>query len=78
MCNTCYVAPRKRQATMTDLLRAALAKAESLSAIERETGVKRQSMMKFLRREQSLRLDMADRLAAYFGIESRQAKGRKG
>ncbi|MEE8170068.1 MAG: hypothetical protein V3T70_05930 [Phycisphaerae bacterium] len=53
---------------MTKLLRGALAEAESLSAIERETGVKRQSMMKFLRGEQSLRLDMADRLAEHFGF----------
>ena len=60
---------------MTQLLREALAEAESLRAVERATGVKRQSMMKFLRREQSLRLDKADVLAAYFGIEVKR-KGR--
>lgn len=54
---------------MTDLLREALGQCESLSAVERATGVKRQSMMKFLRGEQSLRLDLADRLATYFRIE---------
>lgn len=53
---------------MTELLRAALAEAPSLREVERETGVKRQSMMKFLRGEQSLRLDIADRLADYFGV----------
>jgi plasmid maintenance system antidote protein VapI len=37
-------------------------------AIERATGVKRASIMRFMRGEQSLRLDMADRLAAYFGF----------
>jgi plasmid maintenance system antidote protein VapI len=37
-------------------------------AIERATGVKRASIMRFVRGAQSLRLDMADRLAAYFGL----------
>lgn len=54
---------------MTELLRAALAEAPSLREVERETGVKRQSMMKFMRGEQSLRLDIADKLALYFCIE---------
>lgn len=53
---------------MTELLRQALTESESLRAVERATGVKRQSMMKFMRGEQSLRLDMADRLARYFDI----------
>lgn len=39
-----------------------------LLVIERETGVKRQSIMWFVRGERSLRLDMADKLAAYFGM----------
>jgi len=56
---------------MTELLRKALSETESLRAVERATGVKRQSMMKFLRGEQSIRLDFADQLAAYFGIECR-------
>ncbi|MCC7316821.1 MAG: hypothetical protein IT419_18670 [Planctomycetes bacterium] len=63
----------KQGATMTELLRAALAEAPSLREVERETGVKRQSMMKFLRGEQSLRLDIADRLAMHFGITLRRA-----
>jgi plasmid maintenance system antidote protein VapI len=37
--------------------------------IEREAGVQRASVMRFLRGEQSLRLDVADRLAAYFGLK---------
>ena len=57
---------------MTNLLRQCLA--ESLRLVERDTGVKRQSMMKFVRGEQSLRLDMADRLAAYFGVKCRRPK----
>lgn len=59
---------------MTELLRAALAEAESFAAVERGSGVKRQSLMKFARGEQSLRLDMADKLAVYFGIECRQRR----
>jgi len=69
---------RKQPKTMTDLLRDALAEAPSLRGVERATGVKHQSMMKFLRREQSLRLDMADRLAAHFGIVSkREPRGQE-
>jgi plasmid maintenance system antidote protein VapI len=64
---------KKKGATMTELLRSALAEAPSLREVERETGVKRQSMMKFLRGEQSLRLDIADQLAAHFGIAVRRA-----
>lgn len=63
---------------MTELLRDALAEAPSLRGVERATGVKHQSMMKFLRCEQSLRLDMADRLAAHFKIVSRRGpSGRR-
>jgi hypothetical protein len=68
MCNIYYMKPGHKKETMSNLLRSALAEAESLAAVERATGVKRQSLMKFLRREQSLRLDLADRLAEHFGI----------
>ncbi|MCK4340737.1 MAG: hypothetical protein KAY37_03315 [Phycisphaerae bacterium] len=77
MSNTYYMARRKQNATITKLLREALAGAESFAAVERATGVKRQSLMKFARGEQSLRLDIADRLAAYFGIECRRVRRRK-
>lgn len=63
---------------MTALLRQAIAESGmSFKGIERETGIFRQSLMKFARGEQSLRLDLADKLAAYFGIECRW-KRRKG
>src|SRR5262249_58853816 len=46
-------------------------------AIERATGVKRASIMRFMRGETSLRLDVAHKLAAYFGLELRaKRKGR--
>ena len=61
-----------KEPTMTELLRQALRQATSFKAIERDTGVLRQSLMKFARGEQSLRLDKADILAEYFGIEVRR------
>ncbi len=63
---------RKKSRTMTELLRTALAEAESLRAVERATGLKRQSLAKFRRGETSLRLDLADKLAEHFGIEARR------
>ncbi|MFN0054415.1 MAG: hypothetical protein ACKV0T_19740 [Planctomycetales bacterium] len=49
----------------TDALRRAISEScSAYKALERETGVKRQSIMRFMRGEQSLRLDMADKLAA--------------
>lgn len=68
----------RRTRTLTELLRAELAAAESLSAVQRSTGIKRQSLATFLRGESTLRLDAADRLAAHFGIECRRTLRRKG
>lgn len=50
---------------------------QSFKRLEKETGVLRQSLMKFVRGKQSLRLDMADRLAAYFGLELREKRKGK-
>ncbi|HEY3392413.1 MAG TPA: helix-turn-helix transcriptional regulator [Lacipirellulaceae bacterium] len=70
-------ARQRSSKTLTDSLRAAVAESElSFKALERETGVKRQSLMKFMAGEQSLRLDMADKLADYFGMEVIKRKGR--
>ena len=72
------MAQNKTPKTMTEILRQAIADSGmTFIGIERETGITRQSLMKFARGEQSLRLDLADRLAAYFGIECRPAR-RKG
>lgn len=46
------------------------------AAIERETGVKRACVMRFLRGERSLRLDVADKLAEYFDLELRRRKAK--
>jgi len=56
--------------TMTEILRNCVAKSKvSLREIERETGVKYPALSRFVRKKQSLRLDLADKLAAYFGVK---------
>jgi plasmid maintenance system antidote protein VapI len=68
----------KRRQPISDVLKQAIVNSGLAHiALERETGVKRASIMRFLRGEQSIRLDMADKLAAYFGLELRaKRKGR--
>ena len=73
---------RKESTPISDLLRRTIAEAiesglTTYLALEHETGVTRASIMRFVRGSQSLRLDMADRLAAHFGLELRtKRKGR--
>jgi transcriptional regulator with XRE-family HTH domain len=63
-----------KQQTITDALKDAIRKSGlAYIAIERATGVSRVSLMRFLRGEQSLRLDKADALAALFGLTLRPA-----
>jgi plasmid maintenance system antidote protein VapI len=58
-----------RKRTMSETLKKAIAESGIAHiALERATGVKRASIMRFMRGEQSLRLDMADRLADYLGL----------
>lgn len=45
-----------------------------LLVLERKTGVQRASIRRFIAKKQSLRLDAADRLAAYFGLELVEAQ----
>jgi transcriptional regulator with XRE-family HTH domain len=60
----------RQYGSITETLRQAILQGElNFRELERETGVKRQSLMKFSRGEQSLRLDMADKLAEFFGLE---------
>jgi len=55
---------------MTEILRKCIAKSEvSLREIERETGVKYPALSRFVRKKQSLRLDLADKLADYFSVK---------
>jgi cyanate lyase len=72
-CNNPYMASSRkttRTVTASDLIQQCIAESGlSFIELERRTGVKRQSLMKFVRGEQSLRLDKADLLAEYFGLE---------
>ena len=62
--------------SLSELLRAALAEAPSVNSVAVATGVQKSSLLRFMADRQSLRLDKADILAAYFGIESQQRKRR--
>ncbi len=54
---------------ITDLLRETiLASGVPFIELERQTGVLRQSLMKFARGETTIHLDSADKLAEYFGL----------
>jgi plasmid maintenance system antidote protein VapI len=62
----------KEPAPMTGPLKKAIAAAgKSFLELERATGVQRASILRFMSGATSLRLDVADRLAAYFGLELR-------
>jgi plasmid maintenance system antidote protein VapI len=63
---------------ITDALRKAINDSGITSkALARETGVQRPSIVRFRRGDQSLRLDLADRIAAYFGLELTPRKATK-
>jgi plasmid maintenance system antidote protein VapI len=66
----------------SDALRGAIAESGlAHSTIEKQTAVKRASIMRFMRGERSLRLDIADRLAAFFGLTvkaERKGKVKRG
>ena len=68
----------KRRAAISDLLRNTIIESGmTLLVLERETGVKRASIRAFVERRQFLRLDTADRLAEYFGLELMQVRKGK-
>ena len=54
--------------SLTDLLRKALAEADSMRAVARACGLNHAALLRFARGDQSMRLEAADKLAAYFGI----------
>ena len=60
--------PKKK--SMSDRLRQAIQDSEKpLLQIAEDTGVQRASIIRFLRGDQSLRLDKAEILFDYFGLE---------
>ena len=71
------MARTKKRQTMTELLKEALARCGSLRAVERATGVKNQTLSRFLAGKQSLRLDKADALAEHLGIVCKLTRQRR-
>jgi hypothetical protein len=64
---------------MTGILRKAIADSGlPMLTLAQRTGLVRQSLMRFAAGESSLRLDLADKLAAYFGLELKLAARRPG
>jgi len=61
--------------TMTEVLREALDAAPSIRGVAREAGLCHASLIRFAAGKRSLRLDMADKLAAHFKIEVIIRKG---
>ncbi|MCD4726058.1 MAG: helix-turn-helix domain-containing protein [Pirellulales bacterium] len=60
----------KTKPTLTDVLRTAIKESELTQyRIAKDTGIPATSIMRFMRGETSLRLDKADVLAEYLGLE---------
>jgi len=67
----------KLKPTMTDVLKAAIEQGGiSRYRIARETGILETSLSRFMRGETSLRLDKADVLADYLGLELVKRKAK--
>ena len=67
----------KKLRTMTERLQQAMAESGlPFIELERQTGVLRQSLMKFARGETSIHLDSADKLAEFLGLELVERKGK--
>ena len=68
----------KGSPTMSQALRKAIIESGLAHiALERATGVQRASIMRFVRGESSLRLDLADQLAMFFGLELRAVEAQR-
>jgi plasmid maintenance system antidote protein VapI len=60
---------RKPAESLSEVLRRTIAESgNSYKALARETGVARASIQRFVDGRQSIRLDMADRLARFLGL----------
>ena len=63
---------------MSDILRATILDSGMNNAeIERHTGIDRSSLSRFIAGERSMRLDMADQLAGFFGLRLTKGKAMK-
>jgi plasmid maintenance system antidote protein VapI len=65
-------------ATISETLRQAVRDSGlPLQQIAEAAGVERASLSRFIRGQRTLRLDMADRLAAYFGLQLKPATTKR-
>lgn len=64
--------------TMTEALRRRAKEVGTIRPLAREAGIDASALSRFVSGEQSLRLDMADRLAAVLGVEVTIKPARKG
>jgi plasmid maintenance system antidote protein VapI len=75
-CDSCHTMPkptRKQPPTMSDVLRQAIRESGvPLLTLSQSTGLERASLSRFVSGTRSLRLDCADKLAAYFGLVLKQ------
>lgn len=64
---------------MTEVLRKAVVESgKPMLTISNETGIARASLIRFVRGDTSLRLDVADKLAAYFSLRLRTSRPEAG
>ena len=71
-----FYSTRPENMPITDLLRKTINESGiPFLTLEHKTGVLRQSLMKFARGQSSIRLDSADELARFFGLELRPVAG---
>jgi plasmid maintenance system antidote protein VapI len=63
--------------TLSETLRQAIVASKMpLLSLQQATGVQRASIKRFIRHERSIRLDKADKLAAYFGLALQPIKAK--
>ena len=77
-CTLCNIYYMDAKEPIADALRRAIVESGiNFKALERKTGVLRQSLMKFARGEQCLRGDAYDKLAVFFKLELQPVKPKK-
>lgn len=68
---------KKKPTSISSVLRQTVVESGvPLLALQRHTGVTRDSIRRFVNGQQSLRLDMADALADYFGLQLVKRKAK--
>ena len=72
------IAMSKRRPTITDVLKTAIERSgKSRYQISQDTGILQTSLSRFMRGETSLRLDKADVLAEYLGLELTKRRAKR-